>query len=634
VEVLKVRLHPDCGGVHNQLRHRLILSDEANTEGVTPDHVIKEIVTQVTTLLCDGPMFNGRKNAMLRYSKWPLMLLASLSFMAIGSVSQGTAEERENPRLILQITVDALRGDMPWRFYDRLGNGGFRYLAEKGTVYRNAHHGHANTETIVGHVTLATGADPSAHGMVGNVWLDRTSGELTYNVEDARYPILGKGAGVDKKTEIDPTQRTARSDGRSPSRILVSTFSDELMLNQGGKSKVFGVSVKDRGAISMAGHTGKAFWFSKKSGEFITSKFYYDKYPKWVKDWNAQKLANKYADKSWTLLHDQSTYLFGKKDDRPYETDLPGYGRVFPHPFGKLDGKYFTTLLTISPAGDELTLDFAKALIKNEGLGRDAIPDYLSVSFSSTDYVGHVFGPSSLESEDNILQLDRTLAKLFRFVDEQVGLDKTLIVLSSDHGGPEAPGYLAELGFEASYIDPKAFDKEAAIAALKARFGIGKELIKTYFHPYLYLNREEIRKKGLDQAEVEQAVVKELSRFDGVALAISSRALASGGLPDTPVIKSVLRNFNPKRSGDIYLVFDPNRFINDFDGLTVASTHGSPWRYDTFVPIMFAGRGISAQHISRRVETVDIAPTLSTLVSAKPPSGSIGSPLVEVIRQN
>jgi hypothetical protein len=504
-------------------------------------------------------------------------------------------------------------------------------------VYRNAHHRHANTETIVGHATLATGADPSAHGMVGNVWLDRTSGQLTYNVEDARYPILSKGAGVDKNTEIDPTQRTARSDGRSPSAILVSTFSDELMLNQGGKSKIFGVSVKDRGAISMAGHTGKAFWFSKKSGEFITSKFYYDKYPKWVTDWNARKLAGKYAGKSWKLLHDKSTYLFGAADDRPYETALPGYGRTFPHSYGKPGDKYFkklfTTLLTLSPAGDELTLDFAKTLIKNEGLGRDTVPDYLSVSFSSTDYVGHIFGASSLESEDNILRLDRTLAELFRFVDDQVGLDKTLIVLSADHGTPEAPAYLAELGFEASYIDPKTFDKEGAIASLKARFGIGKELITTYFHPYLYLNREEIRKKGLDQAEVEQAVVKELSRFDGVALAISSRALASGRLPDTRLIRSVLRNFNPKRSGDIDLVFDPNRFINDFDGLTVAATHGSPWRYDTYVPIMFAGMDISARQINRQVETVDIAPTLSLILGTKPPSGSTGLPLTEVMQQ-
>lgn len=561
-----------------------------------------------------------------------LTILALALVLIALPIASSSAKEPRLPRLILQITVDQLRGDLLARYYDRLGKGGLRYLLDTGSVYGNAHHRHANTETIVGHTTLATGADPSVHGMVGNVWLDRVSGELTYNVEDARYPVLSKGAGVDKKTEIDPTQKTAKSDGRSPSAILVSTFSDELTLSQGGKSKVFAVSVKDRGAIPMAGHTGKAFWFSKKSSEFITSSFYYDQYPEWVADWNAQKPASKYAGQSWQLLHEQSTYLFGAADDRPYETALPGYGRTFPHPFGKLGDKYFTTLLTISPAGDELTLDFAKALIQNEGLGRDATPDYLAVSFSSTDYVGHIFGPSSLESEDNILRLDRTLAELFRFVDAQVGLDKTLIVLSADHGGPEAPGYLNELGFEADYIDPKEFDKAGAIKTLKERFGVGEELITTYYHPYVYLNHKVIAEKGLDQAEVERAVAEELTHFDGVALAVSSSALSVGRVPDTPLIQSILRNYNPNRSGDIYVVFQPNRFINDFDGLRVTTTHGSPWRYDTYVPIVFAGMGIPAQRINRMVHTVDIAPTLSLLVGAKPPTGSFGAPLNEVIR--
>jgi len=571
---------------------------------------------------------------MTRCLRGSLILLAMLAILATGFVAQGAAQKRSEPKLILQITVDQLRGDLLARYYDRLGKGGFRYLLDTGTVYTNAHHRHANNETIVGHTTLATGADPAEHGMVANVWLDRATGELTYNVEDFRYPLLSKGAGVDKKSEIDYTQKTARSNGRSPSRILVSTFSDELTLLQGGKSKVFGISVKDRGAISMAGHTGKAFWFSKKSGEFITSRFYYDQYPDWVAEWNAGKPADKYAGATWNLLHDQSTYLFGKADDRPYETALPGYGRTFPHSFGDRDGKYFTTLLTISPAGDELTLDFAKALIQNEDLGRDDKPDYLSVSFSSTDYVGHLFGPSSLESEDNILHLDRTLAELLSFVDAQVGLDKTLIVLSADHGGPEAPGYLSELGFEADYIDPETWDKTGAIETLKKRFGIGEELITTYFHPYVYLNRKVIAENGLDQAEVELAVAEELTRFDGVALAVSSSALSVGRVPNTPLIQSILRNYNPNRSGDIYVVFEPNRFINKFGKLKVATTHGSPWRYDSYVPIIFAGMGIPAQRINRMVHTVDIAPTLSLIVGAKPPTGSFGAPLNEVIRQN
>ena len=245
-----------------------------------------------------------------------------------------------------------------------------------------------------------------------------------------------------------------------------------------------------------------------------------------------------------------------------------------------------------------------------------------------------MFGPSSLESEDNILHLDRTLAELFRFVDAQVGLDKTLIVLSADHGGSEAPGYLTELGFEADYIDPKAFDKTGAIERLKERFGIGEELITTYFHPYVYLNRKVISEKGLGQAEVERAVARELTRFDGVALAVSSSALSVGMVPNTPLTQSILRNYNPYRSGDVYVVFEPNRFINEFDGLTVAASHGSPWRYDTYVPIIFAGFGIPAQRIVTLVHTVDIAPTLSLMVGAKPPSGSIGVPLEEVLRKS
>lgn len=560
----------------------------------------------------------------------PFALLGTVAGLVVFASAPSVAQPSEKPRLILQITVDQLRGDLPLRYFDRFGAGGFRYLMDNGTVFLDANHGHANTETIVGHATLATGADPAIHGMVGNVWLDRADGQLTYNVEDARYPILTEGAGVDKKTEIDPTQRTARSSGRSPGAIMTSTFSDELGLSLGGKSRIFGVSVKDRGAISMAGHTGKAYWFSKKSGQFITSKYYYDQYPQWVNDWNQKDLAKEFAGTSWELMQDRSAYLHGDRDDRPYETSLPGFGRTFPHPFGNVDDKYFTTLLTISPAGDELTLDFAKAVIENEALGSDQTTDYLSVSFSSTDYVGHIFGPSSLEAEDNILRLDRTLAELLQYVDDKVGLDKTLIVLSADHGGPEAPGYLSELGFQTDYIDPESFDKSGAISALKARFGIGEELIQTYFHPYLYLNREEIRKQGLDLAEVEKAVVDEVSKFDGVALAVSSSALEAGAHPDTHLLRSVLRNFNPRRSGDIFLVFDANRFINDFDGLTVASTHGSPWRYDTYVPIIFAGAGIPAQRVVRPVETIDIAPTLSLLMGIKPPSGATGVALREV----
>ena len=514
-------------------------------------------------------------------------------------ISPAGAREQP-PRLIVQITVDALRGDLPKRFAHVLGDGGFRYLLKEGVNYTDAHYRHANTETIVGHTSLATGTVPAAHGMVANVWFDREQDRLVYNIEDPDYHLLTAGADVDRKNEIDPTQRTARSDGRSPANILASTLGDELAVHYGGRSKVFGVSVKDRGAVSMAGHAGKP--------------------------------AAAYSGKARELSHEPSKYLFGEADDRDYETDVAGFGRTFPHEYGEVGDKYFTTKLTLSPAGDELTLDFAKTLLDEEQLGQDEVPDYLAISFSSTDYVGHVFGASSLETEDNLVRLDRTLADLFAHIDQKVGLDNTLIVLSADHGQPEVPGHLHERGIrDAHYFDTEALDKTAAIAALKKRFGIGEELIEAYFHPYLYLNHEAIDAKGLDRAAVEQAVAVELLKFDGVAYAVSSSALRTDTLPDTLMTRSVLRNFHPKRSGDIYLVFEPNVFINDFDGLIVSSTHGSPWKYDTFVPVIFAGAGLKPDSVSRSVTPYDIAPTLAAYLGVKPPSAAIGTPLSEIM---
>ena len=539
----------------------------------------------------------------------------------------------DKPKLILQITVDQFRGDLPTRYFDRLGEGGLRYLLEQGVVYNNAHHAHANTETIVGHATLATGAHPSAHGMVGNIWFDRETGITTYNIEDPDYHLLTEGADVDDDMEIDPTQKAASSDGRSPASILTTTFSDELSSLTAGKAKVFGVSVKDRGAVSMAGHAGKAFWFSKSSSEFVTSSYYYDEYPQWVVDWNAKKLPEQYSATAWELMHPVDQYLFGDRDDQEWEFELAEYGRIFPHEFGTSDSPYFSTLLTVSPAGDELTSEFAKAVIAAERLGADEITDFLGVSFSATDYVGHFFGPSSLESEDNILRLDRTLADLLAYVDNNIGLENTLIVLSADHGGPEAPGYLKSLGIPADYVSPDNWDKQPAIDRVKSKFDITGKLIEGYDHPYLYLTNEIISNPDIDLFALETAIAEELARFPGVSLAIPSTALARGAYPDNMLTRAVSKNFHPKRSGNIYFVFNPGWFINDLDGISVAVVHGSPWRYDTFVPIIFAGFEVKPQTVSRRVHTVDVALTLATIVGTNPPSGASGEILKEVLGQ-
>lgn len=543
------------------------------------------------------------------------------------------ANAQSKPKLILQITVDQLRGDMPTRHLTQFGDGGFRYLLEGGIHYNNAHHTHANTETIVGHTTLATGANPAAHGMVGNLWYDHESGRTVYNIEDPDFSILTRGADVDDETEIDPTQRAATSDGRSPRNILTSTFGDELAVNTNGQAKVFGVSIKDRGAVAMAGHAGKAFWFSKAAGEFVTSDYYYDAYPEWVDAWNQRGLPQSFSGLSWELLNPVDTYLFANSNDKGYKPDFAGFGSTFPHPVGDLDGKYYTTLLTLSPFGDKLTADFAKTLIDAEDLGDDDVTDFLAVSFSVTDYVGHFFGPSSLEAEDNLLQLDRTLADLFAYVDTEVGLENTLIVLSSDHGAPEAPGYLASINMPGAYVTPDEWNSAPAIERIKKRFGIVGALFEGYDHPYLTLAEDVRDNPDIDRVALETAIADELVAFEGVAYAVPSSRLREGSLPDNALMRAVSNNYHPDRSGDIYIVFQPEWFINDMDGLSVTVTHGSPWRYDTYVPILFAGSGISPRKVSRRVHTIDVALTLSIIAGTRPPSGATGEVLLEVVGQ-
>ena len=251
--------------------------------------------------------------------------IVAAGFLAF-AVTPAHAQPPDKPvRLVLQITVDQLRADLIDRYAAGFGEGGFRRLLDDGAFYVNAHHRHANTETVVGHTTLATGTDPAVHGMVANVWLNRLTGELNYNVQDADHPLVGEGGGVDVKTEIDPTQRLATTQGRSPRSIQSTTISDEIALSLGPTAKVFGVSIKDRGAITMAGHAGTAYWFSKSGGRMVTSTFYMGKYPDWVDAWNAKGVPASYANTSWKLLAEPSAYLFGNADDMPWETDFTSF---------------------------------------------------------------------------------------------------------------------------------------------------------------------------------------------------------------------------------------------------------------------------------------------------------------------
>jgi len=498
-------------------------------------------------------------------------------------------------------------------------------LLRQGTVYTNAQYQHANTETIVGHTTLATGAFPSQHGMIGNVWFDREAGELAYNIEDADAPLLPTREQSSTGEQVDPAQKLARTQGRSPAVILVPTFGDGLAAYYGGRSKIFAVSGKDRSAVAMAGQTGKAFWFSTDNGDFITSRWYYDAYPEWASRWNSQRKAEEYAGTEWALSSDKSTYLLAGQDDRPYEADLKGYGRTFPHRFGEAGSKLLYTQLIVSPVGDQLELDFSKALISNEQLGQDVVPDYLSISFSSVDATNHFFGPSSLENEEVIRQLDRTLADLFKFIDKTVGLEHTLIVLSADHGMADMPEYMTELGYIAGRLVPEEIVATANQAGLQ--LGID-EVVRFFFRPYLYLNDEKIAAAKLDYLEVEQTIANALTDFDGINLAVATSRLSE---QDTnPMLDQVRNNQHTTRSGDIYIIQEPYWFL--FDEGPIASMHGSPWRYDTHVPIIFSGPGIDAQTIQRLVHPVDVAPTIAAFLGMTPPAAANGTLLKEALK--
>lgn len=553
------------------------------------------------------------------------MLLVTLVIL-LSLVSASQAHTNNRIKLVLQITVDGLRADLLNRYGVGFGEGGFRYLMMNGAYFTNAHYQYANTETIVGHTTLSTGTFPSQHGMIGNVWFDRKAGELAYNIEDPEHPLLPTREHETKGEQVDPAQKQSRTQGRSPSAILVPTFSDSLTAYYGGHSKIFSVSGKDRSAVSMSGQTGKAFWYSTNTGDFISSTYYYRKYPDWVKNWNEQRKTEGYSGEIWSLLNSPSTYQLGGQDDRPYESDLKGFGRVFPHPYGQVSDKLLFTKILASPAGDQLALDFSKALIKHEQMGLDDVPDYLSISFSGVDAVNHFFGPSSLENEDTVVQLDRTLADLFNYIDQNIGLKSTLIVLAADHGMADMPEYLTELGYETGRLYP---DEIVAVAnKVGQQFGIDG-VVRFFYRPYIYIDEGKVLEASVDPADVQKAISGALMQYDGIALAAASSRLSEQHAD--PLWDRVRNNYHSSRSGDIYVVPKPYWFL--FDKGPVKAMHGSPWRYDTHVPIIFSGPGINTQKVSRLVHPVDVTPTISAFLGMTPPGSVEGTVLKEIFDQ-
>jgi len=515
------------------------------------------------------------------------------------------------PKLVLMVVVDQLRGDMPWRYQDRLGPAGFRYLIENGTVFNNAHFCHVTTVTAAGHATLTTGGNPPQHGIAGNDWFDVVTSEVVYNTEDRRYPLIGDTPGS--------------KSGRSPDKLKSSTFGDELVRSSAGRSRVFSVSIKDRSAILMSGHLGKAWWYSRTSGHFVTSTYYYKTYPGWVQRWNLAGHADQYRTASWNLLLNRDTYVFKNQDDRAFERDVNGLGRTFPHRMISTDPRKFYSTLRTTPMGDRLTLSFVEELFLTEKVGQKGHTDVLAVGLSATDYIGHAFGPDSLEAEDNLLRLDRTLQELLAFIDQQVGLDQTLVVLSSDHGVSPVPEQMAALGISAERLGPDEFMPQANLA-LQKKFNTRLNLVLAFWRPGLYLDIKAIESLGIEVAQVERELATIMMTLPGFSLALAKTDILAGIIPDTVQARRMACGVDPDRSGNVIVVQDPYWYLSrEPDG--DAAMHGSSYHYDTHVPIMIAGPGIGRGAINSAVAAHDVAPTISEYLGLPPPSGSIGTPL-------
>jgi len=518
----------------------------------------------------------------------------------------------EGVDLVLQITVDMLKGETPFQQYPHL-DGGIRYLMDNGVAYRNAPHQHSTTFTAVGHAAIATGAAAAQHGIAGNDWANRRTGERIYCVADS-----------DAEPLIDAVSR-----GTSPRNLTASTFGDEIVLSSGEKSRAFSVSVKDRGAIIPGGRLGKAFWYDSGSGRFMSSDWYYDALPEWVGEFNDSPRKDRYRGSSWTLEDPLESYVFGEQDLRQQERSYADLGMTFPHPYDNpSDARYYSGL-RFTPAADELTLDFTRALIDNEAVGQRGHTDVLAVSFSALDYVGHAFGTFSLEYEDQVRQVDRIIGELLDFIDERVGLDRTLIMLTSDHGADDIPEYQVHQGLDAGRHYPQEFVREAN-RKLKARFGIDDKLIMAFWNPSLYLSPTVMDKHDLEYADVERELATIMRDQSGFAYAVSRTDLEAGNLPDTPVMRKLRRAFHPQRSGNVLVIQDPFWYLYP-DAEEFAAMHGSPYAYDTHVPIMAAGPGVPQGVVDRSVAVSSIAPTLTTYVGARKPSGADHPVLREVL---
>lgn len=516
------------------------------------------------------------------------------------------------PKLVVGIVVDQMRYDYLTRFYNKYGDNGFKRMMNAGFNCKNNHYNYVPTYTGPGHASIYTGTTPKYHGIIANNWYDKTIKKSVYCAGDKTVQSVG-------------TQSTAGQ--MSPRRMKTTTFADENRLFTQLKGKTIGISIKDRGAILPAGHTANAaYWFNgKDEGNFISSTYYMNSLPTWVKNFNASGKASSYL-KVWDTFYDINTYTESGSDLNTYEGGFKGKSTAtFPYDLATLkDKNRGFDIIKATPYGNSIVADFAIAALDGEQLGKDNITDVLTVSFSSTDYVGHNFGVNSKELEDTYIRLDKDLERIFTALDAKVGKGEYTVFLTSDHGAVEVPAYLQSVNIPAGYFNSKGL-KEKLDAFLFKQFG-ASNLIENISNDQIFLDKALIQLLDVNLNTVQNAIVNELITYKDIEKVYSAGTMQTAVF--TTGIEKLLQNgYNQKRSGDVIIVKAPAVISYGKTG----STHGSALNYDTHVPLLFYGKGIKKGSTVTKTEITDIAPTLSALLGISFPNGAIGQPLEFVI---
>lgn len=520
-------------------------------------------------------------------------------------------EKTSLPRLIVWLTVDQMSADSFERYAYLLGSGGFARLLESGLRYSAATYRHAITETAPGHASLFTGAAPAVHGIVGNSWL-WPDGTARASVWDDSAPLVGP---VLLEAEKQPTE------GRSPRNLLVPTVGDALRRSTDGRAHVVALSAKDRGAILPGGFSGKAFWLGRAG--FLTSRYYESAPPTWLTQHHTQFPPEGYLAQGWSLIRDESVY---QSPESTHALRTRSFSAGFPHQVSSDSSA--AAVLKLTPFGDAAVLDLARSAIDAYGLGQDETPDLLSLSLSSTDYVGHYFGPESREAEDNFARLDAQLASFFEHLDAKLGAEQVLFILSADHGISQSPEYLAELGLGGERITGEELLSHARLALEKA-FG-RSDLLLGLVPPSIYLDHRALAQHSLDAKDVSRVLADALEQLSAIARVYVTEDLLAleEGTPDDLAAR-VVTSLYPGRSGELYLVPAPYCQI-DVEGDLVA-THGSPYGYDRHVPLILSGTGIPHGTIQRPVDPRALAGTLAALLQLPTPAAARDSRLLEAL---